>query len=292
MIDQLRRLLRFGKDDPAEERLGKLERMLEQRGLVLSDTVPFIATLLSLPLPERYPPLALDPQRLKHKILDTVVAWLGKEAQRQPVLLIVEDLHWVDPSTLELLGLLVERLAEERLFRLLTFRPDFHPSWPMLSHLTQLTLSRLPAGRWRRWSRVSRGDRGLPATVVQQVVAKTDGVPLFVEELTKAVLEAGASGLDASTPGLPTPRLLPLLAFRPPCTIRCMARLDRLATTVKEVAQLGASVGREFGYELIEAASPLDATELTTRARHAWSTRSCFTSAGSRRRPATSSSMR
>jgi class 3 adenylate cyclase/predicted ATPase len=259
VIDQLRRLLRFERGETSEERLEKLERMLAQRGLALPETVPFIATLLSLPLPERYPPPALDPQRLKQRILETLVAWLKQEAQRAPVLLIVEDLHWVDPSTLELLGLLVERLAEERLFRLLTYRPDFHASWPMLSNMAHLTLSRLARRQVEEMVESIAGRQGLPAAVVQQVVAKTDGVPLFVEELTKTVLEAGR---QVGTPAVSTPRSAdsesnPTLAIPTTLHDSLMARLDRLAT-VKEVAQLGATLGREFGYELIEAVSPLD----------------------------------
>jgi class 3 adenylate cyclase/predicted ATPase len=263
VIDQLRRLLRFGREDTAEDRLEKLERMLEQRGLALRETLPFIATLLSVPLPEQYPPLALDPQRLKQRILETLVAWLGKEAQRQPVLLIVEDLHWVDPSTLELLGLLVEQLAEERLFRLLTFRPDFHPTWPMLSHLTHLTLNRLARPQVEDMVESIAGRQGLPATVVEQVAAKTDGVPLFVEELTKAVLEAGGQVGPPATSASRSPDDAFTSPLAIPTTLHdsLMARLDRLAT-VKEVAQLGAALGREFGYELIEAVSPLDAMGL------------------------------
>jgi class 3 adenylate cyclase/predicted ATPase len=268
VIDQLRRLLRFERDDTSENRREKLERMLEQHGLAFPEAVQHIATLLSVPLPERYPPLTLDPQRLKQRILETLVAWLKQEAQREPVLLIVEDLHWVDPSTLELLGLLVEGLAEERLFRLLTFRPDFHASWPMLSNMTQLTLSRLARRQVEEMVGSIAGQQSLPAAVVQQVVAKTDGVPLFVEELTKAVLEAGrqVGTSAASSPRPPGARPADAISNAPlaiPTTLHdsLMARLDRLET-VKEVAQLGATLGREFGYELIAAVSPLDPTGL------------------------------
>jgi class 3 adenylate cyclase/tetratricopeptide (TPR) repeat protein len=263
VIEQLRRLLHFDRDDTSEDRLSKLEGMLAQHGLTLPDAVPLLAALLSLPLSGRYAPLSLEPQRLKQRTLETLVTWLEKEAQRRPVLLIVEDLHWVDPSTLELLSLLVEGLVDERLFRLLTFRPDFHPSWPMLSHVTQLTLNRLARRQVEEMVESIAGRRGLPVDVVQQVVAKTDGVPLFVEELTKAVLESGSpvEAHAASTRRSADAASPPSMAIPTTLHDSLMARLDRLGT-VKEVAQVGATLGREFGYELIEAVSPLDATTL------------------------------
>ena len=263
VIEQLWRLLHVERADAPEDRLGKLEGMLAQHGFALPETVPLMAALLSLPLPERYPPLTHEPQRLKQRTLETLVTWLGKEARRQPVLLIVEDLHWVDPSTLELLGLLVEQLPEERLFRLLTFRPDFHPPWPMLSHLTQLTLSRLARRQVEEMVESIAGGKGLLAEVVQQVVVKTDGVPLFVEELTKAVLESGVQGGAQAASASRSPDVAPAPSLAIPTTLHdsLMARLDRLATA-KEVAQLGATLGREFGYELIEAVSPVDAASL------------------------------
>jgi TOMM system kinase/cyclase fusion protein len=263
VIEQLRRLLHLERDDGPENRLRKLEGMLEQRGFTLPEVVPLFAALLSLPLPERYPPLTVEPERLKQRTLETLVAWLRREAQRQPALLIVEDLHWVDPSTLELLGLLIEQLAEERLFPLLTFRPDFRPPWPMLSHLTQLTLSRLARRQVEEMVESIAGGKGLPAEVVQQVIAKTDGVPLFVEELTKAVLESGVPVGARGASALRSPDAAPSPPLAIPTTLHdsLMARLDRLATA-KEVAQLGATLGREFGYELIEAVSPVDAASL------------------------------
>jgi predicted ATPase len=189
VIEQLRRLLHFEKDDAAEDRLRKLEGTLGR--LALHDVVPLFAALLSLPFPERYPPLPLDPEQLKQRTLEALVSWLRRAAQRQPVLLIVEDLHWVDPSTLELLSLLVEQLADERVLGLLTFRPDFRPPWSMLSHLSQLTLSRLARRQVEQMVESIAGGKGLPSEVAEQVIAKTDGVPLFVEEMTKAVLESG-----------------------------------------------------------------------------------------------------
>jgi class 3 adenylate cyclase/predicted ATPase len=263
VIEQLRRLLRFEKDDASEDRLRKLEGTLGQHGLALREVVPLFAALLSLPFPERYPPLPNDPERLKQRTLETLVAWLRGEAQRQPVLLIVEDLHWVDPSTLELLGLLVERLADERVLRLLTFRPDFRPPWPMLPHLSQLTLSRLARRQVEQMVESIAGGKGLPSEVAEQVIAKTDGVPLFVEEMTKAVVESGMPVGSQAASARPAPDATPPPPVAIPTTLHdsLMARLDRLATA-KEVAQLGATLGREFGYELIEAVAPVDAAAL------------------------------
>ena len=262
VIEHLRRLLHFDGDDPSEERLRNLERTLEQCGFVLPEVVPLFAALLSLPLPERYPPVTLTPQRQKQKTLEALVEWLRREAQRQPALLIVEDLHWVDPSTLELLGLLIEQPATSRLLRLLTFRPDFRPPWPMLSHLTQLTLSRLARQQVEVMVESIAGGTTLPAAVLQQVIAKTDGVPLFVEELTKAVLESGLHGGQtgpvARGHGTAAGRAAsPSLSIPTTLHDSLMARLDRLEAG-KEIAQLGATLGREFGYELIRAVSPVN----------------------------------
>ncbi|HZL96445.1 MAG TPA: zinc-ribbon domain-containing protein, partial [Vicinamibacterales bacterium] len=177
----------------------------------------------------------------------------------KPTLLIVEDLHWVDPSTLELLGTLTEQLAEERLFQLLTFRPDFRPPWPMLSHLTQLTLSRLARRQAEDMVESIAGGKSLPAEVVRQVIAKTDGVPLFVEELTKAVLESGVPVGAHAASAHRSPDAAPLPPLAIPATLHdsLMARLDRLAA-VKALAQLGATLGREFSYALLQAVSPWD----------------------------------
>lgn len=154
--------------------------------------MPLFAALLSLPLPDDlYPPLNLTPQRQKQKTLDALLTWLLKEAEQQPLLVMMEDLHWVDPSTLEFLGLLIDQVPTTRLLLLLTFRLDFSPPWAMLSHMTQLTLSRLARRQVEVMVEKVTGGKPLPAEVVQQLVTKTDGVPLFVEELTKMVLESG-----------------------------------------------------------------------------------------------------
>ncbi len=265
VIDHLQRLL-FRREDSPEEKLSKLEGALEQYGFSLQEMVPLFSSLLSLPLPESYPPLTLSPQRQRQKTVEALLAWLLKEAERQPVLRIVEDLHWVDPSTLEFLSLLVEQVPTARIFTLLTFRPDFSPPWSSRAHLIQITLSRLAHKQVEVMVKRVAGGKALPAEVVQQLVAKTDGVPLFVEELTKMVLE---SGLLRETDGhYELTGFLPPLAI--PATLQdsLMARLDRLSTpmkssgTVKELAQLGATLGREFTYEVLQAVSTLDEESL------------------------------
>ena len=212
------------------------------------------AALLSLPLPAEYGPLHWSPEQQKQQTLHALLTILLRIAAQQPVLFVLEDLHWVDPSTLELLSLIVDQGPTARLLALWTFRPDFSPSWTGRSHLTQITLPRLPrrqAVEMTGW--VAR--KALPAEVVEQVVAKTDGVPLFVEELTKMVLESGLLQEHEERYELTGP--LPPLAI--PATLHdsLMARLDRLAT-VKALAQLGATLGREFSYELLRAVAPWD----------------------------------
>ncbi len=261
VIEHLQRLLQFKREDAPVEKLNKLEGTLELYEFSLSEVVPLFAALLSLPLPDRYTPLTLTPQRQKQKTLEALVAWLQKEAERQPVLLIVEDLHWVDPSTLEFLGFLVDQRPRAHMLMLLTFRPEFIPPWDTRSQVTRLTLNRLASKQVEAIVESVAGSKTLPAEVVQQVVSKTDGVPLFVEELTKTVLESGLLKEGEGHYELAGP--LPPLAI--PATLHdsLMARLDRLAA-VREVAQLGATLGREFTYELLQAVSLLDGRILQT----------------------------
>jgi predicted ATPase len=183
-----------------------------------------------------------------------LLAWLLAETEQQPVLFIVEDLHWVDPSTLEWLSLVVEQSPTARLYGLFTCRPEFAPPWPTRAHLTPLTLSRLPRPQVAQLVHGVTGGKSLPAEVLAQIVAKTDGVPLFVEELTKTVLGRLLQEVEGSYK-LAGP--LPPLAIPTTLHDSLMSRLDRLAT-VKAVAQLGAAIGRQFGYEILRAVSRLD----------------------------------
>jgi class 3 adenylate cyclase/tetratricopeptide (TPR) repeat protein len=259
VIDHLHRLLRWHQDDSSAEKLHALEAALASSGLALTEAVPLLAALLSLPLPASYPPLALTPQQQRQKTLEILLAWLHTEARRQPVLVIVEDLHWIDPSTLELLSLLIEQSAQARLCLVLTARPEFHSPWTMIAHMTSLTLRRLAPAQVERVARHVAGDKALPRAVLHEVVRKTDGVPLFVEELTKTVLESGL--LQEREDYYELSGTLPPLAI--PATLHdaLMARLDRLAA-VKVVAQLGAVIGHTFTYELMQTVAQLDATVL------------------------------
>jgi predicted ATPase len=258
--DDAQRAVRVGLSILAE--LPQLNARLQStvgahsRAPLQTDTIPLLAHLLSLPLPECYPLLTLTPQRQKQKTLEALLMWLLAEAERQPVAFIVEDPHWADPSTLEFLGLLIAQVPTARLLTILAFRPEFTLPWTLRSHITHLTLQRLPRQQVEEIVEKIMGDKTLPAAVVQQIVAKTDGVPLFVEELTKMVVESGLLWGEADR-DVGARRAVPLpLAI--PATLHdsLMARLDRLRPA-KEVAQLGATLGREFTYELLKTVSPL-----------------------------------
>ena len=256
MIDLLERVaLRFDREESPQQKLGKLEGFLVQYGLPLAETVQLFAALLSLPLSADYVPLTVSPEQQKQKTLQALLTILLRIAAHQPVLFVMEDLHWVDPTTLELLSLLVDQGPTARILALWTYRPDFSPPWTGRSHLTQVTLNRLPRRQAAEMTnRVTHG-KALPPEVVDQVVAKTDGVPLFVEELTKMVLESGLLQERGERYELTGP--LPPLAIPTTLHDSLMARLDRLAT-MKGLAQLGATLGREFSYELLQAVSPWD----------------------------------
>jgi len=260
LIDLWERLLHVQRDESPAAKLAKLEDALAQYSLALEETVPLFAVLLSLPLPpERYPPFTLTPQRQRQKTLETLLALTLERAAQHPVVLIMEDLHWIDPSTLEFLTLLVEQSPTAALFALLTCRPEFHPPWGVRTHLTPLVLHRLPVAQAGEMVTRVTGGKPLPPEVTQQIVARTDGVPLFVEELTKTVLETGMLQEQPEHYALRGP--LPPLAI--PATLHdsLMARLDRLAA-VKVVAQLGATLGRTFAYDLLQTVAPLEETAL------------------------------
>jgi predicted ATPase len=256
LIDLLERVaLGFEREESPAQKLRKLEGFLVQYGLPLAEDVPLFTALLSLPLTAAYAPLTVSPEQQKQRTLQTLLTILLRIAAQQPLLFVMEDLHWVDPTTLELLSLLVDQGPTARMLVLLTFRPDFSPPWMGRAHLTQVTLNRLPRRQAAEMTaRVAHG-RVLPAEVIEQVVAKTDGVPLFVEELTKMVLESGLLQEREDRYDLTGP--LPPLAIPTTLHDSLMARLDRLAT-VKSLAQLGATLGREFAYELLQAVVPWD----------------------------------
>lgn len=209
----------------------------------------------SLPRPAGLPALSLTPQQRKQKTFDVFIRWLLEETKKAPVYMVWEDLHWVDPSTLEFLELCVDRTPAARTLMILTFRPEFPSPWASRSYVSHLVLSRLGRLQSRALVEGVTGGKALPAEVLQQVVAKTNGVPLFVEELTKMVMESGLLREAAGHYELTGP--LPPLAIPSTLQDSLMARLDRLAT-VREVSQLGAAIGRDFSYELLAAIAPYD----------------------------------
>ena len=256
VITHLEHLLQFAPDDSPATRLAKLEAGLRPSGLPLAEVVPLFAGLLSVPLPaERYAALTVTPQQQKQQTLDTLVAWLAAEAERQPVLVAWEDLHWADPTTLEMLGLVIEQAPTVPMLHILTYRPEFSPPWPPRSHITPLVLNRLERPQVEALITQRAGGKPLPAEVVQYIVAKTDGVPLYVEELTKMLLASTLLREEADQYVLTGP--LRTVAIPDTLQDALMARLDQL-NRAKEVAQLGAVLGREFAYELLQAIAPQD----------------------------------
>ena len=220
-----------------------------------------MAGLLSLPIPAEYPQPDIDPQRAKQHTLEAVVTWITGLAAEQPVLLVIEDLHWFDPSSLEFLTVLLPRVPMARVLVLLLYRPTFEPPWAALPNLTTLPLQRLAAEQVAAMIDLVSGGRVLPRSVVRDIASKADGVPLYIEELTKMLLESGQLvdhggrlELTDSSAGLAIPVTL---------QESLAARLDRLAP-VKEVVQLGAALGRSFTYEQIRAVSLLDEVTLNT----------------------------
>jgi class 3 adenylate cyclase/predicted ATPase len=259
IVYHLQRAARFERDDGDEEKLDKLKGLLARSTDDLGTDMPLLAALLAIPTGTRYPPLDLAPEQQKARTLERLVAQVEGLARREPVLALYEDVHWIDPTSLELLDLLVERVRALPVLVVVTFRPEFRPPWIGQPHVTLLTLNRLS----RRYGTaiIDRltGGKVLPPEVQKQIVAKTDGVPLFLEELTKTILESGLLREEGDRYSLHGP--LPPLAI--PATLHdsLTARLDRLVP-VKEVAQIGAAIGREFSYELLAAVALLLENEL------------------------------
>jgi TOMM system kinase/cyclase fusion protein len=256
LTDLFQRTLRWQPEDAPEEKLEKLEQRLKQYRLDGEKAVPLFAALLSLPIPEeRYPPLNLSPQRQRQQTLEAILAVLLELAEPQPVLFILEDLHWTDPTTLEFLDLLIDQIPTAAIYTLLTCRPTFQPSWHHRSYLTEVTLNRLSRNQIERMIERITHPKALPTEIVQQLVNKTDGVPLYVEEMTKAVLESGLLKERDGQYELTGP----LSSLAIPATLQdsLMARLDRLVTA-KGIAQMGATIGRTFSYELLQAVASVD----------------------------------
>ena len=224
--------------------------MLAQATNDLGEVVPLLADLLSIPTSDRYPPLNLTPQKRKEKTLHAQVAQVEGLAARQLVLMAFEDVHWSDPTTRESLDLLIDRVPALRVLMILTFRPEFAPPWIGRPHVTMLNLNRLPPRQRAEMIVHATGGRALPKEIAEQIVDRTDGVPLFIEELTKSVIESGIvteSGNQYAAIGPVAPLAIPTSLHA-----SLLARLDRLAPT-REVAQIGAALGRQFSRELISA---------------------------------------
>src|SRR5216683_1391766 len=253
VADMLQQTFHWDANQSAEQRLRALEASLALAGLDPDEAVPLIAPLLDLLVGTRYPPLSMAPDQQRKRLLATVVAWAFGTAKAQPLVIATEDLHWADPSTLELTQLLVEQGSPARLLLLYTARPEFHAPWPMRTHHTQINLNRLTARDVRTMVAQVAARIALSDETVATVVERTGGVPLFVEELTRAVLENG----DAKLTGREIPATL---------HDSLMARLDRLGPA-KEVIQIGAVIGSEFSYELLHAVHPIAEEDLQAALR-------------------------
>jgi class 3 adenylate cyclase/tetratricopeptide (TPR) repeat protein len=229
-----------------DQRIERLEQALVSAGVKPEDSVALIADLLQLPVGERYPAIALTPEQKRRRLLAVLTGWVFGAARLQPVVMVIEDLHWLDPSTLELLQLLADQGVMVPLMLICTARPEFHPQWPMRSHYTQITLNRLSVRDVREMVALVTAHNALNNQNIDAVIERTGGNPLFVEELTHAVLESG--GMSA--------RAIPVTLHD-----SLMARLDRLGSA-KNVLQLASVIGGEFSYELLHALHPGTESEL------------------------------
>ena len=253
VVRRLERLLGFEQLEGAGEKLTRLEHKLRALGFSLPDVIPLLASQFLLPLPDRYSSPQLSAEQKRQQTLNVLVDWLLKEAEREPLMAVWEDIHWADPSTIELLGLLIERAgkSEAPLFTLMTFRSDeFQPPWTTLASTTEVVLGRLERPDVEEMIRRITNDRSLPLEVVDQIFERTDGLPLFVEELLQTVLDSGSVRTEGdhfviarpSSPITIPERLEDLL----------MSRLDRLGAA-KIIAQRGAILGRAFSQDLMRA---------------------------------------
>lgn len=243
-------------DDGPAENSAKLLRMLE-RTSATDEHAALLADLLSLPQPARL--LDLSPQLKREKTFEALLAQIKSLAKQRPALMLFEDVHWIDPSSHELLDRVVDMAAHLPLLLLITFRPEFHPPWVGHPHVTLVTLNRLGRREGVTLIEEVAGNRLLPKVLVDHIVERTDGVPLFVEELTRAILEAGEEERGEESSSNASPRTLAV-----PATLNAslMARLDRLGSPAKEVAQIGAAIGREFSYDLLAGVAQRGESEL------------------------------
>ena len=257
VIDNLERALKFARDETAEAKLDKLEALVVTHyGRPLAD-VRFIASILSIPCEERYGAPSMTPQKHKDETLRTLVDVTEVAARRQSSVMLFEDAHWADPTTLEVLDLLIDRVRAVPLLVVLTHRPEFQSRWSDQGHVGALNLSKLTRAESAAMVSALAGGKALSETLLDQILTRTDGVPLFVEELTKSLLETGKLKEAGDRYGGP---VRPITI---PATLQdaLMARLDRFMP-VKEIAQIGAAIGREFSYELIAEVAPMPEARL------------------------------
>jgi class 3 adenylate cyclase/tetratricopeptide (TPR) repeat protein len=256
VIAQMERAAGFAHTDAPAARLTKLQALLAAT-MPLMEDVALIADLHSLPSADLAPPLDVSPQRKKEKTFEALLRQVEGFSRQQPVLMIYDDLHWVDPSSRELLDRMIERIAGWPVLLLAMFRPEFQPPWIGQPHVMMQTLSRLDRSDTAVMVANVAGNALLPPEIVEEITERTDGVPLFVEELTKSMLEAGAQAPSALS-------TVPHPAVSVPATLHAslMARLDRLGPAAKDTAQTGAAIGREFGFELLVAVTELPEPQL------------------------------
>jgi predicted ATPase/class 3 adenylate cyclase len=258
IMGQLERAAGLARDDTPQARLDKFDTMLTQTSTSPQDAA-LLAELLSLPNDGRYPTIDMAPQQRRQRTLDALISQLQVLARQNPVLMVFEDAHWTDPTSLEVLGHAVSRIATLRVLLIVTFRPEFDPPWIGRPHVTALTINRLAERDVGAMVDGVVGNKFVPTSIRQDIIERSDGIPLFVEEMTKAVLEAEDEGaaerLVATVPA-------PGLAVPPSLHASLMARLDRLGPA-REIAQVGAAIGREFTRSLVVAVAPQPERELS-----------------------------
>jgi len=247
VTEQIEAVAGFARDDTPEQKLDKLEALLQGGPEQRAEAVPLFAALLSLPT-ERYPPRKLSPQKQKEKTLEALSDQIEIVSRREPVLMVVEDVHWIDPTTQEVLDVMVPRVEALSILLVITHRQEYTPHWSEEAHVTMLGLSRLVRRQGEELvAKLTRG-RALPTEVLDLILSHTDGVPLFVEELTKSVLESGLLREAGDQYLLQMP--LPALVIPTSLRDSLLARLDHLAPA-KNILQAGACIGRTFSYELL-----------------------------------------
>ncbi len=258
-ISRIERGAGFTRDDTLQTKLDKLDTLLKQSS-TSADDAALLAAMLSLPNDGRYPGLELTPQQRRQRTFEALVSQIATLSRQNPVLMIFEDAHWSDPTSIELFSRIVDRIETLRVLLVVTFRPEFEAPWIGQPHVSAVTLSRLTRRELDTMIDRVVGNKLLPATIRQEIIERTDGIPLFVEEMTRAILEAGSEGAAGhSAAAIPAP------ALAVPASLHAslMARLDRLGAA-KEVAQIGAAIGREFSHDLLAAVMPKAENELNS----------------------------